>query len=162
MRNKIFGALALSTLAALSLGGAALAKGGPGHHGGKGIFGPGMHHVLAELDLSEEQQALAKELRDEARANHESERAEREQAMDSALTELAKAEPDSAALHAIVDQQLATMSTRMHDGVDAFLTLHATFTEAQRATLVSELEDRRDEALERRDEFDQRRAKQAE
>ena len=96
MRNKIFGALALSTLAALSLGGAALAKGGPGHHGGKGIFGPGMHHVLAELDLSEEQQALAKELRDEARANHESERAEREQAMDSALTELAKAEPDSA------------------------------------------------------------------
>ena len=111
-----------------------------------------MHRIVGELDLSEDQKALAMELREEARSGHEDERAERDQSFQVMLTELGKAEPDARVLHGLVDQKLDSIASRMHDGVDAFLTLHATFTPEQRETLVTEMESRREEAKARHEQ----------
>ncbi len=142
MSKKTFAAaLAIGTLGVFALGGAAIAKGG---HGGP--FG-GMGRIIENLDLSPEQQELGMALREEAKADHDAQRESRSAAFEVITVELAKESPDSAALHGIIDAQLASMSVSMHDRLDGFLTLHATFTEAQRETLVDEME----QAKERRE-----------
>lgn len=134
MSKKTFAAaLAIGTLSVFALGGAAIAKGG---HGGP--FG-GMSRIVENLDLTPEQQELGMALREEAKADHEAQRESRSAAFETIQIELAKQNPDSAALHGLIDAQLASMSVSMHERLDGFLTLHATFTDDQRATLVDEM-----------------------
>ena len=135
MSKKTLAAVAIGTLTMLALGGTAIAKGGG--HGGP--FG-GMHRIVEQLDLTPEQQELGMALREEAKADHDAQRESRNAAYDTIRAELALEQPDSAALHSLIDEQLALMSVNMHDRLDGFLTLHATFSADQRATLVEEMD----------------------
>ncbi|MFT5586833.1 MAG: hypothetical protein ACI9VR_004435 [Cognaticolwellia sp.] len=135
MSKKTLAAVALGTLTMLALGGTAIAKGGG--HGGP--FG-GMHRIVDQLDLSPEQQELGVAMREDAKADHDAQRTSRSAAFDTIQAELALEQPDSATLHGLIDEQLALMSVTMHDRLDDFLTLHATFSAEQRATLVEEMD----------------------
>ncbi len=135
MSKKTLAAVALGSLTLLALGGTAIAKGGG--HGGP--FG-GMHRIVEQLDLTPEQQELGMQLKEEAKADHEAQRESRSAAFDTIAAELALEQPDSAALHSLIDVQLASMSVMMHERLDGFLTLHATFSAEQRATLVDEMD----------------------
>lgn len=135
MSKKTLAAIALGTLTMLALGGTAIAKGGG--HGGP--FG-GMHRLVEQLDLTPEQQELGMQLKEEAKADQEAQRESRSAAFDTIRSELALEQPDSAALHSLIDVQLASMSVTMHERLDGFLTLHATFSDEQRATLVDEMD----------------------
>lgn len=143
MSKKTLAAVAIGTLTMLALGGTAIAKGGG--HGGP--FG-GMGRVIEQLDLTPEQQELGIALKEEAKADHEAQRESRNAAFDTIRGELALEQPDSALLHSLIDEQLASVSVSMHERLDGFLTLHATFSPEQRATLVDEL----DQAKERKEE----------
>lgn len=136
MSKKSLAAVALGTLTMLALGGTAIAKGAG--HGGP--FG-GMHRMVEQLDLTPEQQELGMALREDAKADQESQRSTRSAAFDTIQAELALEQPDSALLHGVIDEQLALMTVTMHDRLDDLLTLHATFSAEQRATLVQEMDE---------------------
>lgn len=95
-RNRLSATLGVATLALTMVCGAAEAKGrhhggpGDGPRGGRGFGGPdrGIHHAMAELDLSDDQKQQLAEIRDEQRADrreqHDQMRAAR-QALDEAI-----------------------------------------------------------------------------
>ena len=80
-------------------------------------------------------------LREDAKADQESQRSTRSAAFDTIQAELALEQPDSALLHGVIDEQVALMTVTMHDRLDDLLTLHATFSAEQRATLVQEMDE---------------------
>ena len=135
MSKKTLTAFAIGTLTLLALGGTAVAKGGG--HGGP--FG-GMSRTVAQLELSPEQTELGSAMRDQAKTDHAAQRTIRSVAFDTIQAQLALEQPDNALLHSLIDEQLASMSVTMHDRLDDFLTLHATFSAEQRATLVQEMD----------------------
>ena len=128
-------ALAIGTLTLLAWGSTAVAKGGG--HGGP--FGA-MSRVIEQLELSPEQMELGSAMRDQAKTDQAALRTIRSVAFDTIQAEMALEQPDSALLHSVIDEQLASMSVTMHDRLDDLLTLHATFSAEQRATLVQEMD----------------------
>lgn len=149
--NKTLRIVAVSTAAFLAMGGVAIAK-GPARGGHGGPLGIGLHNMVEALNLDEEQQALAKQLKDDARADREDGQMEREATFNTVLVELDKARPDSELLHGLIDQGAARMADGAHARLDGFLELHATFSAEQRATLVSEMESGRDEMQARKEQ----------
>lgn len=148
--KKTLRIVAVSTAAFLAMGGVAIAK-GPAR-GGHGPLGIGLQNMVDALDLDAEQQALAEQLKADARADREAAHAEKEATFETVLVELNKAQPDSDLLHGLIDQGAARMADGMHARLDGFLELHATFSAEQRATLVTEMEAGRDQMEERREQ----------
>ena len=153
---KILGLSAL--VGALAFGSAAIARGpGPGGPGG-----PDAHvkQLLKQLDLDEEQKALAKELQADNRATHMELASQKSELADIVIAELGEEEPNRRAIHGAIDDGLELMGEALHSRADALLELQATFSPEQRATLVEELEDmqeRRAEMMERRGERQEQR-----
>ncbi|MEY3211049.1 MAG: motif family protein [Pseudomonadota bacterium] len=134
-------------LFALTLGGVAIAGGG----GAGGFGGHGFHELIRSLNLSEDQKELAMELREEGRADHEANRANKDAIVEAMMAELEKPQPDTKKVHDLVDDMLDQKREEAHERADAVLTLHATFTDEQRAAFVDGMRDLKDEHEARRE-----------
>jgi len=142
MRNRItptLAAVAAATIVAFS--GSALAQ--PGHHHGGRGQGPDFVHVLAalkgELNLNTSQQAMwdaavaqSKSARDAGRANFDKVRT-------AMSAELAKPEPDLAAVAAVADDAQAANTAVRKQIRSQWLALYATFTPDQKAVVKEAL-----------------------
>ncbi len=147
--------IASSVVAALALGGVALAGPHRGRGGGGGGMGFGFRlmKIVRHLDLTEEQEVKAVRLRHQLKTEMKAMKGDREQTMKTVAAELKKPTPDAAKLHGIADQMITRMGKMTHATIDKFLELHATFTPEQREKLGTHLE-RRAERRERRRQRD--------
>ncbi|MCK6521275.1 Spy/CpxP family protein refolding chaperone [Myxococcota bacterium] len=136
-------------LLALTAGGVAVAGGGPAGFGGHGF-----HELIRSLNLSEDQKALAMELREEGRADNEANRANKDAIVEAMLAELEKPKPDTKKVHDLVDDMLDQKREEAHERADAVLELHATFDDAQRAAFVDGMRDLKEEHEARRAEHE--------
>ncbi len=124
-------------LGGLALSGAAVAK-GYGH--GPGGFGHGLHGLLRDVELTDEQTEMLEAVRP-AKDDREAVRAEREADRTILVAELEKGTPDAERLHALLDTHLAERAERMHEALDAGLALYATLTPEQRAQVLENLDE---------------------
>ena len=108
--------------------------------GGGGFFGHRMGRLIQQLDLTEEQQDLALELRSEMRSKRKAMRSQMLETMQTVASELEKPQPDSARLHQVANDRLEVMRTQMHQHIDNLLKLHSTLSDEQRTKLVRQLQ----------------------
>jgi len=160
MRNRTTPTLAAVAAATIfAFAGSALAQ--PGHHHGRHGEGPDFVHVLAalksELKLNTSQQAMwdaavaqSKSARDAGRANFDRIRT-------AMSAELAKPEPDLAAVAAVADDAQAANTAIRKQIRSQWLALYATFTPDQKAVVkealgkrVERMEKFREKMLQRR------------
>jgi periplasmic protein CpxP/Spy len=145
MRNRIITTVAtLAAATVVAFSGAALAQ--PGHHHGGPGQGPDFVHVFmalkSQLNLNTSQQAMwdaavaqSKSARDAGRANFDKVR--------TAMTaELAKPEPDLAAVAAVADDAQAANTALRKQIRGQWLALYATFTPDQKAVVKDALNKR--------------------
>jgi Spy/CpxP family protein refolding chaperone len=133
---------AAAAVALIGLGGIAYAQ--PGHfgHRGGGDFVTAIAALKGQLNLNTSQQtmwdsavAAGKSARETARTNMQNVR--------SVLnTEIAKAEPDLAAVAAAADSAQAQNSTLRHQARNAWLNLYGTFSPGQKAVVKAAIEQR--------------------
>lgn len=115
-------------------------RGGPhGEHGGPG-HNP-LAYVIGQLDLTDAQQEMVDAWREDGRAEREAIRAEREQAKETLKAELISGNPNARTLHDLVDERFEAQQARMHEQVDRFLALYATFTPEQKAEVAAIVEE---------------------
>jgi Spy/CpxP family protein refolding chaperone len=136
---------AAATVLALAFAGAAVAQPGgvPGdsHHammsagGGDGFLGHAIGRAQAKLNLNTSQKLMFDNALAQAKAAHESGRALHQKVKDSLTAELAKTEPDLAAVAAVSDGVQQQGIALRHQVRDAWLQLYATFTPDQKAVV---------------------------
>lgn len=149
LRTTLF-AVGFMTIGAVgTIGAQAAASPGLGH-------GRHLARLIQQLDLTEDQQAQAAEIREAMQGHHEEMRAERESRRDEMLGLLGSASVDREQVHAEIDAKLAEQSTFMHDMADRFLDLHASLDDAQRATLVEQAEQAAERMEQHRSEHGER------
>jgi len=147
MRNRISTTLvAVAAAAIVAASGAALSQPGPGSHFGAGGHGHDVGAMIAslksQLNLNTSQQAMfdaavaqTKTARDAGRANMEK--------VHAAMTaELAKTEPDLAALAAAADDAQAANTTLRKQVRGQWLALYATFSPEQKGVVKDALSTR--------------------
>ena len=136
---RITGFVAAGLLAA----GAHVAIAGPGHGPGAGFGGPGgggsieqaIASVHDQLNLNTSQQAMWDSVVTNAKSTRAAGRAGMEQVHAALVAELAKPEPDLAAVAAISDQSQGNAAAARKVVRDQWLALYATFTPAQKAVV---------------------------
>jgi Spy/CpxP family protein refolding chaperone len=134
---------ALVALAFLSVSGIALAQPGPhGRGAGPGDFSMAIAALKGQLNLNTSQQAMwdsavaaSKSARDTGRANVG-------KVHDALSAELAKAEPDLAAVAAVADDAQTKNTALRRQVRDAWLAVYATFTPDQKALVRDSLKQR--------------------
>jgi hypothetical protein len=139
-KRLIFSLALISTLA---IGGVAMAQAGGGFFG---MPGQRFARVLEKLNLSDQQENLALDIRDEIHRQGKGMRQQHQVAMETVITELEKPKPDAQKLNALADQQIDNLRKMVHVGIDKFLTLHATFSDQQRRDFSAELRHMQDMA----------------
>jgi len=134
---RISGVIAVSILAAGAH--AAVAQPGPGHGPGGGPGGAGIEQVIAslkaQLNLNTSQQSMWESIAANGKAARATARASMEQVHAALKAELAKTEPDFAAVAALSDQAQANAQAGRKQIRDQWLALYATFTPAQKAVV---------------------------
>ena len=143
MNTQFIKRLAVASAAALiSLSGAAaLAQPGPhGHHGGDVAFG--IPALKGQLNLNTSQQTMWDNAVAQTKAARETGRANMQRLKDAMTAELAKAEPDLAAVAAVGDDvQAANTALRKQVRV-TWLALYATFSTDQKTIVKTALQQR--------------------
>jgi Spy/CpxP family protein refolding chaperone len=144
MRNRFNATLAAVTAAAaLSLSGAALSQPGPHHgHGAGGDFTMGIAALKGQLNLNTSQQTMWDNAVAQTKAARETGRANFDKLKTAMTTELAKAEPDLAAVAAASDDVQAQNSALRKQVRATWLALYATFTPDQKAIVRDSLKQR--------------------
>ena len=143
--RRTFGLAAFAASAVLALtGGAALAQpfGGPGHGPGPGHGGGGgmdieqvLGAVKGQLNLNTSQQLQWDNAAAQTKSARETGRAGMQKVHDAMAAELAKPEPDLAAVAAVADS-MHTSNQTLRQGVRAqWLQVYATFSPAQKAVV---------------------------
>ena len=140
--RRTFGLAAFAASAVLALtGGGALAQpfGGPGHGPGHGGGGMDIEHVLGavkgQLNLNTSQQLQWDNAAAQTKSARETGRAGMQKVHDAMVAELAKPEPDLAAVAAVADS-VHTSNQTLRQGVRAqWLQIYATFSPAQKAVV---------------------------
>ncbi len=121
-------------------GAAAYAQEPRGHHGRQGVQ---VEQVIAQvkdrLALNSSQQLMWDNAIASTKSARLAGRAEHERAHAAIKAELAKAEPDLAALAALTDQAQANGQSLRHQVRDEWLKLYATFTPTQKQVVREEL-----------------------
>lgn len=144
---RISGAIAVSILTA----GAHAVSAQPGHGPGAGPgVGPGglgaIEHVIAalkpQLSLNTSQQAMWDSIAANAKDVRTTTRTGMAQVHAAFVAELAKPEPDLAAVARLSDQEQANTSAARRQIRDQWLALYATFTPAQKAVVRDALNSR--------------------
>ena len=139
--------------AAASQPGVGLHQRGPGNHGPK-MPGAGLAKLLAQLDLTEDQQAALEALRDDVIAEMKALDAERKESRRDLVEQLVSGELSRKQVHAILDERVAAKAAMTHDILDRILDIHASLSPDQLADLqqlLEEREARRAERMERRE-----------
>ena len=140
-------------------GAAAYAQGPHGHRGHHGHHGAQVEQVIAQvkdkLALNSSQQVMWDNAIASTKAARQAGRTERERVHAAMKAELAKAEPDLAAVAAVTDQAQANGQSLRHHVRDEWLKLYATFTPTQKQVV-------RDELNKRMERFENFRAKMKE
>lgn len=116
---------AISTMGAQAMAGARASMGGAN-----------LARLLQNLDLTDEQQAQAEEIRQTMRTHKQAQRSERTERRDDLLDMLGDAQIDRDAVHAQIDAQAAEKLSFAHEMADMVIDLHATLDEGQREQLV--------------------------
>jgi Spy/CpxP family protein refolding chaperone len=132
---------AVAAAAVLALTGvAALAQPGPMHHGGGGIE---IEHVLGavkgQLNLNTSQQLMWDNAVAQTKAAHTSGRDNMQKVHDALTAELAKPEPDLAAVAAVADSAQTSNQTLRQSVRAQWLQLYGTFTPEQKAVVRTAL-----------------------
>ena len=136
-RNVLAASAAALTLALV----AAPASAEPGHHGGgmDGAFGDHLGHVIesaqVQLKLNSSQQQMFANNVAQTKAAFAGGRSQMQGVKDTLAAELAKPEPDLAAVAAAADGAQQQMLTVRHQVRDAWLALYATFSPEQKAVV---------------------------
>jgi Spy/CpxP family protein refolding chaperone len=142
---------------AFALGGAALAQPGHGHHGPGFGGGPDMlagtiARAKAQLDLNTSQQAQFDAAAEASRAAMQTARSNMQRVKDALTAELAKAEPNLAAVAAVGDDVQAQNQALRKQVRGQWLALYATFSPEQKAVVKENLQSR----LSRMEQFRER------
>src|SRR5207302_10169187 len=136
MNNSLTKRLAvLATAALISLSGtAAFAQPGPhGHRGGDASFG--IAALKGQLNLNTSQQTMWDNAVAQTKAARDAGRANMQKIKDAMNTELAKAEPDLAAVAAVADDVQATNTALRKQVRSTWLSVYATFSPEQKAVV---------------------------
>jgi Spy/CpxP family protein refolding chaperone len=143
--------IAAAVAAAMTMGaGAALAQPVGGPHG-QGAHGPGapdlmighmIENAKAQLSLNTSQQVMFDAAVANSKVAHESGRALHQKVRDTLTTELAKAEPDLAAVAATADAAQQQGQEQRKSIRGQWLALYATFTPEQKAVVRDNLQKR--------------------
>jgi len=155
LRTIVFG-LGFATLGAVTvIGTQAFAQQGRGPGSGaahaqrtRGGPGGGMGQIaviIADLDLSEDQQVLAQELRAELRDQAEGHREDRDADRDSIMEALESDPVDAETIHALIDQRQARKLEVSHAFADAAITFFDSLDGEQQAVVL----DRADRSMSR-------------
>ncbi len=141
---RISGAIAVSILAAgVQVAAAEPGRGpgpGPGHGHGPGFGGPAaieqvIFSLKPQLGLTTSQQSMWDSVVANAKAARAATRTRMEQTHAAYAAELAKPEPDLAAVAAVSDQAQADAMATRKQVRDQWLSLYATFTPAQKGVV---------------------------
>jgi len=131
---------------AMTLGaGAALAQPGPGPHGagpGEEMIGRLIEHAKAQLNLNTSQQGMFDTAVAQSKAARTTVHGLHQKVKDALTAELAKAEPDLAAVAAVSDKVQADSLKLRHDVRGSWLMLYATFNPEQKAVVRDLLQKR--------------------
>lgn len=132
--------------------------GGPGHHGqGPGFALEGvLAQVKAQLNLNTSQQAMWDSAAAATTNTRGTGRANMEKVQEALNAELARAEPDFAAVATIADAAQASNQTLRRQVRDQWLALYATFTPAQKAVVRDAVKARVDRMQSMREKFRER------
>jgi len=145
MRNRLMTTLAaVGAAAVVSVSGAALAQ-HPMHHGGPGAGGDFVHAIAelkSQLNLNTSQQTMFDNAVAAGKAARATARANMHKVHDTLTAELAKPEPDLAAVSAAADSA-RNANAALHAQVrDAWLNLYSTFTPEQKTVVKNALSQR--------------------
>jgi Spy/CpxP family protein refolding chaperone len=122
-------------------GAAAFAQPGPhGHHGGDASFG--IAALKGKLNLNTSQQTMWDNAVAQTKAARDAGRANMQKIKDAMNAELAKAEPDLAAVAAATDDVQASNSALRKQVRNTWLAVYATFTPDQKAVVRDALKQR--------------------
>jgi Spy/CpxP family protein refolding chaperone len=113
-----------------------------GHGGGDEMLGHLIAHAKSNLNLNTSQQMMFDSTVAQTKAARESGRALYQKVRDSMAAELAKSEPDLAAVAAVADGVQQQAIALRHQVRDAWLQLYATFTPDQKAVVRDMLQRR--------------------
>jgi Spy/CpxP family protein refolding chaperone len=135
---------AVAAVAVMATSGAALAQPYGHQHGprGGGDVAMAIAALKGKLNLNTSQQQMWDNAVAASKAAHQGMRTNMSRVHDALTSELAKAEPDLAAVSAIGDQVQAQNVQLRHQARDAWLALYATFTPDQKAVVKTALQNR--------------------
>lgn len=132
-------AVAAATVMAAS----AIAQPAYGRHGPRGgDVAMAIAALKGQLNLNTSQQQMWDNAVAASRAARQSMRANSARAHDALTAELAKAEPDLAAVSAVADEVQAQNTALRHQSRDTWLALYATFTPDQKNVVKTALQNR--------------------
>lgn len=142
MTSRFASRLAIVAGAALiGLGGAAVAQPMHGHHGGGDVV-MSIAGLKSQLNLNTSQQAMWDNAVAAGKAARTSARANMQKVHDALTAELAKPEPDLAAVAAAADSARTANDQLRAQVRDAWLNLYATFTPDQKTVVKNALSQR--------------------
>jgi Spy/CpxP family protein refolding chaperone len=139
-------AMAAAAALALGIGGVALAQPGRHHHGGMGggdeMIGRLIAHAKSQLNLNTSQQVQFDAAVAQSKAAFQTGRGSMQRVKDAMAVELAKPEPDLAAVAAIADDVRAQNQALRKQVRDQWLALYATFSPDQKAVVKQMIQNR--------------------
>jgi Spy/CpxP family protein refolding chaperone len=159
MANRFASRVAAVAAAALiGISGAALAEPHHGHRGhhGSGDFVSGIAALKSELNLNTSQQAMWDNAVAASKTARESARANMQKVHDALTAELAKPEPDLAAIAATSDDARNANAAVQRQVRDAWLNIYGTFTPEQKAVVKTAFQKRLARMSEMREKMQQR------
>ncbi len=131
---------------AFALGAVALAQPAPGHHGpgfGDGAdIGRLIAHAKSQLNLNTSQQTQFDNAVAQSKAAMQTARSNMQRVKDALAAELAKPEPDLAAVATVADDVRAQNQSLHKQVRDQWLALYATFSPDQKAVVKQMIQDR--------------------
>jgi Spy/CpxP family protein refolding chaperone len=135
---------AIAATALIVTSGSALAQPGYAHHGGRGgaDIAMAIAAVKGQLNLNTSQQQMWDNAMAASRAARDNGRANFGRLRDTLGAEIAKAEPDLAAVAAVSDDVQAKNQALRRQVRDAWLAVYATFSPDQKAVVRDALKDR--------------------
>jgi Spy/CpxP family protein refolding chaperone len=151
---------AVAAAALIGISGVAIAQphhGHRGHHGGGGDVVMSIAALKDQLNLNTSQQAMWDNAVAATKAARESARAGREPVRAALHAELAKAEPDLAAVAAAADAARNASDATRRQVRDAWLNLYSTFTPEQKTVVKNSLQDKIAKMEQFREKMKQRR-----
>jgi len=153
IRNIIFAA-GFATLGAFATVGTQAVAGA---HGG-GPFGPDLARFAQALDLSETQESMVDEMREDVRAQMKANRTGKQADKEDIKAMLSQETLDADVVHSMIDDRISEMASFSHEMADKFIALHATLDADQRATLVEKMAEAEERHEERRQRHTERRS----